>query len=404
MRIFWALVAMLVVGAGAMVAVDTSPSEPAAETSDDRTNRADASYAEDDVAMVPDAGTRGRSTPSEPSPEPGPSPSASLSAPKVPDEVAETIAQAPVAVEPDAGSELESIASEGGAEVEVGDIVSQAGPSAAMEDAAANLDGAQSAISADAEIAAAPSEDAPLSDDSDASASAPSVSPADLSTTAPNRAEEDDAGANGSALTTAPTPEPEADQASPSDTTSTVDPALAVGNEDTQREQDRADAASSVQRRGDGSYLVDGKHAITGQGTRDDPYRVGWDLLMSAEQTYNPRSGKEELPEWTEIVDGSWVRLDGYMLLPVMSQDVTELLLMRNQWDGCCIGVPPTAYDAVEVQLAERDKLSRLSVNHGTILGRFEVDPYLSGKWLIGLYMIKQAKLESAMGMGAQGQ
>ena len=31
--------------------------------------------------------------------------------------------------------------------------------------------------------------------------------------------------------------------------------------------------------------------------------------------------------------------------------EVNEALVMLNQWDGCCIGVPPTPYDAVEVRL-----------------------------------------------------
>jgi len=181
------------------------------------------------------------------------------------------------------------------------------------------------------------------------------------------------------------------------------EPSVESADAEADREPAR-DAAGAVVKRDDGSYLVDGQHVITGSGTRSNPYTTSWELLVGVEQSFNPRAGRDELPAWTGILDGSWVRLEGYLLLPVMSQNVTELLLMRNQWDGCCIGVPPTAYDAVEVKLAERDKLSRLSVNHGTILGKFKVDPYLSGKWLIGLYLLEEARLESAMGVGASGQ
>ena len=46
-----------------------------------------------------------------------------------------------------------------------------------------------------------------------------------------------------------------------------------------------------------------------------------------------------------------------------MAESADASLMMLNQWDGCCIGVPPTPYDAIEVKLKEAAKATRGS-NH----------------------------------------
>ena len=62
---------------------------------------------------------------------------------------------------------------------------------------------------------------------------------------------------------------------------------------------------------------------------------------------------------------------------------------MLNQWDGCCIGVPPTPYDAIEATL---DKVAvgdaRFAVT-GAVTGKFGVKPYIVGDWLVGLYTME---------------
>ena len=39
------------------------------------------------------------------------------------------------------------------------------------------------------------------------------------------------------------------------------------------------------------------------------------------------------------------VEITGYVAFPMLMDEADELLVMLNQWDGCCIGVPPTPYD-----------------------------------------------------------
>jgi hypothetical protein len=150
----------------------------------------------------------------------------------------------------------------------------------------------------------------------------------------------------------------------------------------------------SIMKQQDGSLLADGKYKIEGDGSREKPYRIGWDCLASANKTYIPRLKEDLMPQRVALLDGAWIRIDGYFALPLMLQESSEILVMLNQWDGCCIGVPPTPYDALEVKLVEPVKPNRRhAFNFGTVLGRLRVDPMLVENWLVGLYRLEEATL-----------
>jgi len=150
----------------------------------------------------------------------------------------------------------------------------------------------------------------------------------------------------------------------------------------------------AIMKQPDGSLLADGKYKIEGDGSREKPYRIGWDCLASANKTFIPRLKEDLMPQRVALLDGAWVRIDGYFALPLMLQESSEILVMLNQWDGCCIGVPPTPYDAMEVKLVEPVKPSRRhAFNFGTVLGRLRVDPMLVENWLVGLYRLEEATL-----------
>lgn len=143
----------------------------------------------------------------------------------------------------------------------------------------------------------------------------------------------------------------------------------------------------------DGSTLVDGRFALRGKGTRAEPYEVSWEMLVSAQETYQPRLGRKLIPDRLKMLDGKWVRIAGYVAFPIMAQSQDEMLMMLNQWDGCCIGVPPTPFDAIEVKLkaaAKGDDRLRAS---GTVTGILRVDPYLVKDWLVSLYLMDDAEL-----------
>ncbi len=139
------------------------------------------------------------------------------------------------------------------------------------------------------------------------------------------------------------------------------------------------------------------RFTVTGSGTAEDPFIVSWALLVSASETYKPRAGKREIPERIEALNGKYVKVSGFVAFPFMAQEAKELLLMQNQWDGCCIGVPPTAYDAIEVTLRDfADPVQRF-LQYGAVTGRLKVDPYVRGEWLISLYVMEDATLTPEM-------
>jgi hypothetical protein len=152
---------------------------------------------------------------------------------------------------------------------------------------------------------------------------------------------------------------------------------------------------TTIQPQDDGTSLVDGKYTIKGDGSVESPYVVPWELLTSVEHTYNPAEGKKKISEGVAMLDGKYVRLNGYIAFPMMVQQPRELLSMLNQWDGCCIGVPPTPYDAVEVRLKDKVTGQKRFMTAGSVVGVFRVKPYLTGKWLVGLWVMDDGEIVS---------
>lgn len=178
-------------------------------------------------------------------------------------------------------------------------------------------------------------------------------------------------------------------------------PATPTASAETPREEPEVIASEKfkeivkarVRKTDDGFLLFDERFPVRGSGTADDPYEISWDHLVSASETYQPRQGKLRLPERITMLDGKQVRITGYVAFPIMAASNDEMLSMRNMWDGCCIGIPPTPYDAIEVRLAEAATGRDRFTSFGTIEGRFVVDPYVKGNWLLGLYMMEDATL-----------
>jgi type II secretory pathway pseudopilin PulG len=145
-----------------------------------------------------------------------------------------------------------------------------------------------------------------------------------------------------------------------------------------------------IEKKDDGSVMLDGRFTLRGTGTKEDPYRVPWELLVSAKDTFEPAAGLKKIPGRVAMLHDKFVRLDGYVAFPLMMQKPTELLSMLNQWDGCCIGVPPSPYDAVEVKLAKMVTGDARFAVTGSVVGKFKVDPYVvknpRGDWLVGMY------------------
>lgn len=151
--------------------------------------------------------------------------------------------------------------------------------------------------------------------------------------------------------------------------------------------------AAKAERRSDGATLLDGRFVVKGSGTQADPYVVPWDLLVSAQETYKPRLGMTKLPQRVTMLDNKYVKIEGFIAFPITAASPREALVMLNQWDGCCIGTPPTPYDAIEVKLTLPASAGQKLMTSGGIMGRFRVDPYEDGGWLLGLFLMEDGKL-----------
>tara|TARA_E500000318_G_scaffold17776_2_gene18204 strand:+ start:72291 stop:73331 length:1041 start_codon:yes stop_codon:yes gene_type:complete len=156
----------------------------------------------------------------------------------------------------------------------------------------------------------------------------------------------------------------------------------------------------SYELRGDGSFKVLSANAwVQGAGTESEPYVLSWEVLKSIESSYDPKNGKDTLPDWLDLLDGKFVTIEGNTLVPVVASSTRELLVMKNPWDGCCIGVPPTPFDAVEVSLNHDVDFGNSAVGYGSVVGVFYADPYVVDGWVLGVYIIEDAKYRAGEGV-----
>jgi hypothetical protein len=206
-----------------------------------------------------------------------------------------------------------------------------------------------------------------------ASASEPAAAPAPV-TTAPPAAE---APAAPSAPAPATTP--------PASPAPTATPDISAG------------AAARIERLDDRTVRLDGRFTVRGAGTESDPYDITWDLLGSVRDTVDAAAGRFVVPGRVSDLRGAWVRISGYWAPPLQVFETKDLMVMLNKWDGCCVGLPPTPFDSIEVSLARAVPVQGQHLfRYGSIRGRLTVEPFAAGGFLLGLYRLTDAVLEQS--------
>ena len=151
-----------------------------------------------------------------------------------------------------------------------------------------------------------------------------------------------------------------------------------------------------VRRIDDRTLELDGRFRVVGNGTADDPYRISWELLTSAGAFID--AGRKALtpPPWVRLLDGTYIEISGYYSTAVRVALARNLLLTLNRWDGCCIGMPPTPFDAVDMTMRTPMSMQGLHLfRFGTFRGRFMVEPFEAGGFLLGLYRLEDTTFES---------
>ncbi len=137
------------------------------------------------------------------------------------------------------------------------------------------------------------------------------------------------------------------------------------------------------------------RFTVGGSGTEMDPFRIPWSLLKSADENMDLNGPRATPPDRLQLFHDAWIQISGYLAPPLWGEETSELLVMFNRWDGCCIGLPPTPFDCIEAQLAQPIKLgAQHSIRYGTIQGKLVVQPFKAGSFLIGLYRLESARTD----------
>lgn len=137
---------------------------------------------------------------------------------------------------------------------------------------------------------------------------------------------------------------------------------------------------------------LDGRYRIVGNGSADDPYRISWELLTSAGPFIDPAQQALTPPPWVRALEGSYIEISAYYSTAVRVQSTKNVLLTLNRWDGCCIGLPPTPFDAIDTTLSKTlDMKGAHLFRYGTFRGRLVVEPFAAGTFLLGLYRLEDA-------------
>ncbi|MEX0876260.1 MAG: hypothetical protein WD114_02270 [Phycisphaerales bacterium] len=199
-----------------------------------------------------------------------------------------------------------------------------------------------------------------------------------------------------------PRPEPDSRPDAAAEAASPLEPesSHAAEEPDTAAEPEESAPMATFEHHDDGSFTVFATDTrVSGTGTEADPYQLGWELLKSVQQVYDPKANKDEMPGWLDLLDGKSVRIEGHTLVPVIATTTRELLIMQNPWDGCCIGIPPSPYDAIEATLDHEVDFGNSAVGYGTIEGIFYLDPYVVDGWVLGLFIIENGVYRSGEGV-----
>jgi hypothetical protein len=165
-------------------------------------------------------------------------------------------------------------------------------------------------------------------------------------------------------------------------------------------QQSQQESLPTYEMLANGSFrVIDTGVIIKGDGSATRPYVLNWESLRAVEKMYNPKKGKDQLPDWLDLLDGKQVQIEGHTLVPVIATTTRELIVMMNPWDGCCIGIPPSPYDAIEVTLDHDVDFGNSAVGFGQVEGVFILDPYVVDGWVLGIFIIEEAQYRSGEGI-----
>ena len=111
------------------------------------------------------------------------------------------------------------------------------------------------------------------------------------------------------------------------------------------------------------------------------------DLLKSLNMAPVPVNAADYFPDWLKSLNGTHVRIRGYMRPGFEAEDITEFLFVRDNGE-CCYGPIPKIYDMIAVELTDGESTDLIEGTPFDVEGTFRIEPHADEVELYGLFFI----------------
>ena len=139
--------------------------------------------------------------------------------------------------------------------------------------------------------------------------------------------------------------------------------------------------------------LIPSKRFLKERGT--EAMRVTYDdidLLKILNMEPVPPDAPTYFPDWLAALDGSVVRIRGYMYPTFLATGLTEFAMARDN-GICCFVRQPKIYDIISVSLDEGETTDYIANRPFDVEGVFRIDPESDDTSLTRLYRIERARV-----------
>lgn len=139
--------------------------------------------------------------------------------------------------------------------------------------------------------------------------------------------------------------------------------------------------------------LIPSKRFLKERGT--EAMRVTYDdidLLKILNMEPVPPDAQKYFPDWLEALDGSVVRIRGFMYPTFLATGLTEFAMARDN-GICCFVRQPKIYDIISVSLDEGETTDYIANRPFDVEGVFRIDPESDDTSLTRLYRIERARV-----------
>ncbi|MBW3539210.1 MAG: hypothetical protein KY476_02975 [Planctomycetes bacterium] len=114
------------------------------------------------------------------------------------------------------------------------------------------------------------------------------------------------------------------------------------------------------------------------------------DLLKVLNMDPVPSNAAEYMPEWLKELDGTRIRIRGFMFPPFQTEGIRHFVLARDN-QICCFGRDPKRYDVIDVVMRDGTTTHHIANRPFDVVGVFHISPEADEGGLYQLYVIDDA-------------